>query len=49
MGVPGDMNLELLDYIKNVDGLKWGHYAHLLNATVRDMTDGYLKWEMQTS
>lgn len=25
MGVPGDMNLELLDYIKDVDGLKWGN------------------------
>ena len=24
MGVPGDMNLELLDYIKEVDGLNWG-------------------------
>ena len=24
MGVPGDMNLELLDYIKEVEGLQWG-------------------------
>ena len=24
MGVPGDMNLELLDYIKEVPGLAWG-------------------------
>lgn len=24
MGVPGDMNLELLDYVKEVPGLKWG-------------------------
>ncbi len=24
MGVPGDMNLELLDYINDVDGLSWG-------------------------
>jgi pyruvate decarboxylase len=24
MGVPGDMNLELLDYIDQVDGLSWG-------------------------
>jgi hypothetical protein len=23
MGVPGDMNLELLDYINDVDGLNW--------------------------
>ncbi len=23
MGVPGDMNLELLDYVKEVPGLKW--------------------------
>ncbi|KAF5016481.1 hypothetical protein F66182_11825 [Fusarium sp. NRRL 66182] len=27
MGVPGDMNLELLDYIKQVSGLKWGQYC----------------------
>jgi len=26
MGVPGDMNLELLDYIKQVEGLQWGEY-----------------------
>jgi pyruvate decarboxylase len=26
MGVPGDMNLELLDYIKQVEGLSWGVY-----------------------
>ena len=24
MGVPGDMNLDLIDYIKDVDGLNWG-------------------------
>lgn len=24
MGVPGDMNLELLDYINDVEGLNWG-------------------------
>jgi hypothetical protein len=24
MGVPGDMNLELLDYIDGVEGLSWG-------------------------
>jgi hypothetical protein len=24
MGVPGDMNLELLDYVKLVSGLTWG-------------------------
>jgi hypothetical protein len=29
MGVPGDMNLELLDYIKNVDGLNWSKSAFL--------------------
>jgi hypothetical protein len=23
MGVPGDMNLELLDYIDDVDGMHW--------------------------
>lgn len=23
MGVPGDMNLELLDYVKEVEGLAW--------------------------
>lgn len=27
MGVPGDMNLELLDYIKQVPGLRWGEFA----------------------
>lgn len=27
MGVPGDMNLELLDYIKDVDGLNWSKSA----------------------
>ena len=26
MGVPGDMNLDLLDYIKDIDGLTWGKY-----------------------
>jgi pyruvate decarboxylase len=29
MGVPGDMNLELLDYIDEVDGLTWGKYCLL--------------------
>jgi pyruvate decarboxylase len=28
MGVPGDMNLELLDYIDSVDGLSWGESIH---------------------
>lgn len=23
MGVPGDMNLELLDYIDDIEGLEW--------------------------
>ncbi|KAL4892390.1 thiamine diphosphate-binding protein [Aspergillus ambiguus] len=32
MGVPGDMNLELLDYIDAVDGLKWVGNANELNA-----------------
>lgn len=29
MGLPGDMNLELLDYINDVDGLNWGTYKSL--------------------
>ncbi|PVH73681.1 pyruvate decarboxylase, partial [Cadophora sp. DSE1049] len=32
MGVPGDMNLELLDYINDVDGLNWIGNANELNA-----------------
>ncbi|KAF2796696.1 pyruvate decarboxylase [Melanomma pulvis-pyrius CBS 109.77] len=32
MGVPGDMNLELLDYMKSVDGLRWVGNANELNA-----------------
>ncbi|KAI1622713.1 thiamine diphosphate-binding protein [Exophiala viscosa] len=32
MGVPGDMNLELLDYINEVDGMSWVGNANELNA-----------------
>ncbi|CZR68750.1 related to pyruvate decarboxylase [Phialocephala subalpina] len=39
MGVPGDMNLELLDYIKDVDGLRWIGNANELNAAYA--ADGY--------
>lgn len=28
MGVPGDMNLELLDYIDDVEDLEWSEYSH---------------------
>ncbi|KAL2845021.1 thiamine diphosphate-binding protein [Aspergillus pseudoustus] len=39
MGVPGDMNLELLDYIDQVDGLTWVGNANELNAAYA--ADGY--------
>ncbi|KAL2853194.1 thiamine diphosphate-binding protein [Aspergillus pseudodeflectus] len=39
MGVPGDMNLELLDYIDSVDGLSWVGNANELNAAYA--ADGY--------
>ncbi|KAL3487601.1 thiamine diphosphate-binding protein [Aspergillus germanicus] len=39
MGVPGDMNLELLDYIDGVDGLSWVGNANELNAAYA--ADGY--------
>ncbi|KAL2808449.1 thiamine diphosphate-binding protein [Aspergillus granulosus] len=39
MGVPGDMNLELLDYIDQVDGLSWVGNANELNAAYA--ADGY--------
>ncbi|KAF9890418.1 hypothetical protein FE257_006086 [Aspergillus nanangensis] len=39
MGVPGDMNLELLDYIDDVEGLSWIGNANELNAAYA--ADGY--------
>ncbi|KAJ0422897.1 thiamine diphosphate-binding protein [Aspergillus carlsbadensis] len=39
MGVPGDMNLELLDYIDGVEGLSWHGNANELNAAYA--ADGY--------
>ncbi|RDW86629.1 uncharacterized protein DSM5745_03271 [Aspergillus mulundensis] len=39
MGVPGDMNLELLDYIDQVEGLSWVGNANELNAAYA--ADGY--------
>ncbi|KAH8803608.1 hypothetical protein F5884DRAFT_861927 [Xylogone sp. PMI_703] len=33
LGVPGDMNLELLGYIDDVDGLDWGQYK--FNSDIR--------------
>ncbi|KAL2793735.1 thiamine diphosphate-binding protein [Aspergillus keveii] len=39
MGVPGDMNLELLDYIDGVEGLSWVGNANELNAAYA--ADGY--------
>ncbi|KAL3477418.1 pyruvate decarboxylase [Aspergillus californicus] len=41
MGVPGDMNLELLDYIDNVEGLNWVGNANELNAAYA--ADGYCR------
>ena len=54
MGVPGDMNLELLDYIDEVDGLTWGKLRLSFrdsNHTCRAATDqwGTEQWEMPTS
>lgn len=34
MGVPGDMNLELLDYIDEVDGLTWGKSSPLISRII---------------
>ncbi|KAM0438555.1 hypothetical protein ACHAPT_001305 [Fusarium lateritium] len=41
MGVPGDMNLELLDYIKQVPGLRWVGNTNELNAAYA--ADGYAR------
>ncbi|OAL22161.1 hypothetical protein AYO22_07422 [Fonsecaea multimorphosa] len=41
MGVPGDMNLELLDYIREVPGLIWVGNANELNAAYA--ADGYAR------
>ncbi|KAJ6191350.1 thiamine diphosphate-binding protein [Penicillium mononematosum] len=41
MGVPGDMNLELLDYIKSVPELKWIGNTNELNAAYA--ADGYAR------
>ncbi|CAH0025268.1 unnamed protein product [Clonostachys rhizophaga] len=41
MGVPGDMNLELLDYLYDVDGLFWVGNANELNAAYA--ADGYAR------
>ncbi|OAL28563.1 hypothetical protein AYO22_02757 [Fonsecaea multimorphosa] len=41
MGVPGDMNLELLDYINEVEGLNWVGNANELNAAYA--ADGYCR------
>ncbi|OAP56450.1 hypothetical protein AYL99_09629 [Fonsecaea erecta] len=41
MGVPGDMNLELLDYIKEVPGLSWVGNANELNSAYA--ADGYAR------
>ncbi|UPK92666.1 hypothetical protein LCI18_003601 [Fusarium solani-melongenae] len=41
MGVPGDMNLELLDYIDQIDGLSWVGNANELNAAYA--ADGYAR------
>ncbi|PVH71380.1 pyruvate decarboxylase [Cadophora sp. DSE1049] len=41
MGVPGDMNLELLDYIDDVEGLNWVGNANELNAAYA--ADGYCR------
>ncbi len=38
-GLPGDFNLALLDYIDNVEGLRWVGNANELNAGYA--TDGY--------
>ncbi|KAH7053113.1 thiamine diphosphate-binding protein [Macrophomina phaseolina] len=40
-GVPGDMNLELLDYINNVQGLSWVGTANELGAAYA--ADGYCR------
>lgn len=32
MGVPGDMNLELLDYLNEVDGMSWGILLHIASS-----------------
>ncbi|KAH7124323.1 thiamine diphosphate-binding protein [Dactylonectria macrodidyma] len=40
-GLPGDMNLELLDYIDQVDGLTWVGNANELNAAYA--ADGYAR------
>jgi len=39
MGVPGDFNLDLLDHIYDVEGLRWVGNANELNASYA--TDGY--------
>ncbi|KAJ3547224.1 hypothetical protein NM208_g1621 [Fusarium decemcellulare] len=41
MGVPGDMNLELLDYVEQVEGLSWVGNANELNAAYA--ADGYAR------
>ncbi|OQU99451.1 Thiamine pyrophosphate enzyme, central domain-containing protein [Cladophialophora immunda] len=41
MGVPGDMNLELLDYLKEVPGLVWVGNANEMNAAYA--ADGYAR------
>lgn len=40
MGVPGDMNLDLLDYIKDVDGLNWSE--NLVRLTEAHTDIGFL-------
>ncbi|KAJ4255188.1 Pyruvate decarboxylase 1 [Fusarium falciforme] len=47
MGVPGDMNLELLDYIDQVDGLSWVGNANELNAAYA--ADGYARVKVVTT
>lgn len=47
MGVPGDMNLELLDYIKDVHGLNWSEtFPQTVPYVITDDLD---KLEMQTN
>ncbi|PLB40272.1 alpha-keto acid decarboxylase family protein [Aspergillus candidus] len=41
MGLPGDMNLELLDYINDVNGLNWVGNTNELNAAYA--ADGYAR------
>lgn len=52
MGVPGDMNLELLDYINDVEGLNWSKEMTsplLVAMQERSLLTPEFKSEMQMS